>query len=1798
MDSRTNLPPADPNPGEDVLNNAIEEVGAENPAPESEPQNIEGAADQALTESGEVAWKKVEDGAQQKSASGKIFEKISLQAALLLDKVKKAMRLSKPFKETPWVKKITAAFRINKPYWKTPWILGAAILLFFVIFIPLMLQAHRVNDNDLDIRAEIRPTFMETGEIFISGFRNLSVEELQEAITIAPPTDFTIRLDGREHAILELESVRDISYTFDFRMPVDDGIHSYRVVLNGQPLTVSLRAGEGANLQQLRTGSRLTLTFNEQVDIFSLEENLRIAPRTHFTLEYDRRTVTIIPMDGWSQQMNYTISIGTGYTSMNGRQFAEAQEFSFRVDPPRQPPATPARPRVDFVSNRSYILNEDRDMTLVFHGSNLRENIPVLVEIYRIPSMEKYYEQGYIYLNYDVPLSHLEIVDSNVFLVRGGENRFTLPHPGIGTYIVAANFTQPYNGNEVQERAAYLVTPYSVYMQSSVRDTLIWLNISGEGPAAGYSFYFGNSNEPAGVTAADGTLLLNLAPETSAAFRIFDPNGNFVYYDIGVSQWRYAHHQERFYSYLFTDRTLYRPDDVIHFWGFVRPFRNNVRDMPETVTVTFDSGGLDITQEIAISPNGTFYGEVELERVRSTQYNLTASLLFPVEVEDEDGTIRTVYNTHFLDSAYMSVREFTTPAFVLSSTVHEEFYGPTDDVTVTATAAFYDGTPLPNFPVELSYFGRDGWVAIGTQQTNAYGNITFSFPAWEGTGGGASPTTNRFRVRIAADGEDITHVGTYIVFPSDILVETELARQPDGRNLALTIRTFELDITTQALRDEVYQARWLSSIDNNRLLQIARGAPVDVENIEISLRWDYHDTRNIRHRYIHDPSFGYRIHFSNDYSLDYIVTFNPRVRTIEDPNTGEKLVLVNTENGEAVVTDLIYLGEGMEINFDRDVFCRARIRFTDSVGNNRTAMAFHPSPERFREDWGDATAREPVIIRGHSFEVENLTTGAIYTPRNYGVLFMDVGDTARFTLLHDSMPVPTDGTIMYSIVQDGVVSYTLVHGDSFYLTYTMAHGMSFNLVAVYFDGMGTRSVRHFEIFANTASMGLNVEVTPDRPSYRPGDSVTLSVSVTDQRGNGVAGNLCIAVVDEAIFALSEQHVDVLNGLHSNVRFLNNSVRQYFTTYRNEVEEGPFLGDGGKGGGGGLEFYDSFRSDFRDTAFFFPTTTNAQGNATITFTLPDNTTSWRITALQVGHDLSGGQSRTNIISTLPFFTRPVLTPMYIEGDDFAMLVQGHGILLSSDSEIHYTVTVTGDDFYMTQTAVGFAHQPMEFNFGKLPVGNYTVTARSQYGGFSDTVELPVNVIVSNLELVVNRPLDLSQPIDIDAMRFPVTITFYDRETLPFMRSISSLFGHHGMQTSHRLARVIAREALRYSMPGQPLPSHIANVRENVADMQNWDGGIGPRRYSDSEPLITMYSLLVAREQFNLRRMTDYFNRQLERLTDPKEIAASHLGLAVIGEMDAEAILEYFEASTRRDIRAYYIAALAVIGETELALELYERYGAPHVAARYAVRPQTLTWERDAAAAWIAASLLQHPDADALSLYSGGFRWRSRTVFERMIYVSNYDRVITPASLSYSVNGQTHNIQLGSVPGRFSMRNMSGQVHTVVLSRSALESFEILSFSEGLSATAHYIGEPDEIGIYPSDNMSIDKSIAPVDDNTYEVTLTIRLTRDAPMGWYDISDWIPSNSRLYSFDRSFTTTTRRNEQRYNFQVRQENQNLYVSFNHTTQSAQTIIFRYRVRVTYNSEAVLDRAYMIHGDTGENNNSERGMFRPRRLD
>ncbi|MDR2422560.1 MAG: hypothetical protein LBE01_04205 [Deltaproteobacteria bacterium] len=187
---------------------------------------------------------------------------------------------------------------------------------------------------------------------------------------------------------------------------------------------------------------------------------------------------------------------------------------------------------------------------------------------------------------------------------------------------------------------------------------------------------------------------------------------------------------------------------------------------------------------------------------------------------------------------------------------------------------------------------------------------------------------------------------------------------------------------------------------------------------------------------------------------------------------------------------------------------------------------------------------------------------------------------------------------------------------------------------------------------------LTVEVKPDRAEYRPGQKVSLDLTVASPDGRPAQGEVAVAVVDAGLvqvagdkgyfpanlfFKKRPLKVSSFNNLSSLVGRRNWSLK---------AATAP-------GGGGGFEDFDEIggvRSNFKNLAYFEPfVQLDQDGRAQVSFDLPDNLTTFKIFAVATGPGRQTGTGQSQILSTKKVLLRPSLPAYAGVGDEFTASV---------------------------------------------------------------------------------------------------------------------------------------------------------------------------------------------------------------------------------------------------------------------------------------------------------------------------------------------------------------------------------------------------------------------------------------------------------------------------------------------------------------------------------------------------------------
>ncbi|MGC8897764.1 MAG: MG2 domain-containing protein [Bacteroidota bacterium] len=161
-------------------------------------------------------------------------------------------------------------------------------------------------------------------------------------------------------------------------------------------------------------------------------------------------------------------------------------------------------------------------------------------------------------------------------------------------------------------------------------------------------------------------------------------------------------------------------------------------------------------------------------------------------------------------------------------------------------------------------------------------------------------------------------------------------------------------------------------------------------------------------------------------------------------------------------------------------------------------------------------------------------------------------------------------------------------------------------------GRPSFKIGYINLPVDAGAKHLNVTVVTDKETYRPGDSVSVTIDVRDEQGSGAASEAVVSVADVGVLNLiGYQLPDPFAFFYGSRPLAVNTSETiaHLVEQRSYGEKGEDVG----GGGGvaslaGIEM----RGQFRLTAYWNASLkTDDSGRATIRFKLPDNLTQFKV-----------------------------------------------------------------------------------------------------------------------------------------------------------------------------------------------------------------------------------------------------------------------------------------------------------------------------------------------------------------------------------------------------------------------------------------------------------------------------------------------------------------------------------------------------------------------------------------------------------
>lgn len=205
----------------------------------------------------------------------------------------------------------------------------------------------------------------------------------------------------------------------------------------------------------------------------------------------------------------------------------------------------------------------------------------------------------------------------------------------------------------------------------------------------------------------------------------------------------------------------------------------------------------------------------------------------------------------------------------------------------------------------------------------------------------------------------------------------------------------------------------------------------------------------------------------------------------------------------------------------------------------------------------------------------------------------------------------------------------------------------------------------------------------DRAVYKPRETVTVSLHAEPRfKDRNEPIELAVAVLDEAVFDLisdGKSYYDPYQGFY---KLEGLDLRNYSLITR-LVGRQKFEKKGANpGGDGGSDL--AVRNNFKFISYWNPSIpADGNGNATISFPVPDNLTGWRVLAMAVTPTDRMGLGDTSFKVNQPTEIRPSMPNQVLEGDRFEA---GFTIMNRTDKPRNIMVQMTADGLVADQKPV--------------------------------------------------------------------------------------------------------------------------------------------------------------------------------------------------------------------------------------------------------------------------------------------------------------------------------------------------------------------------------------------------------------------------------------------------------------------------------------------------------------------------------
>ncbi|MCL2124409.1 MAG: Ig-like domain-containing protein, partial [Oscillospiraceae bacterium] len=1072
------------------------------------------------------------------------------------------------------------------------------------------------------------------------------------ANTTADQLNGTLTIDGQPMPVIKQNTSREFIVTplvtlasnslYIFRLArsaASDGgpdiTWAFQTAVKFQ-ITSSFPRNEATNVPR---NCGIEITFSCE-DFSKIDEFFSISPNVAGRYEYHKDTAVFVPR-ALSYSTVYTVTLKAGVTLKGtGEKLLDDYVFSFETEPAPDYVPPPSYDSISFHSGYGELPSIEPPMIgyLAYHRGPEQRPDPT-VAVYKFNSTDQaisaaktlaWLPSWSSYAKYDSlldvnTLSKIAAFEISDIASNSYSGYMVLPdklQPGF--YLVEATY------GASRDQMVIQINDLPVQVIADGTKSLIWVNDIATGKGAAGASVYDQIDGKTYRTDANGVATIDRVVKNNKdeRFDITSPNGktciwlnapSYVYIPIyssygGGYQISPGSANEAYRTAMQLDRTLFKSDDTLSFFGFVQD-RNDKEHIDSVTAIMteayrfYSSRDILYTQTVPVV-DGIYSDEIELPNLDAGYYCLTI-----------------YHGSIALNSTYFSVQDYVKPPYKIDVSADKKAVFADDTITFAVKAGFFEGTPVSDLDVSYritSNFGALESPIYSQAKTDIDGMVDTTVTVVpRSTAQGMSSITFTAEATLPEIGRTTKSVSVRS-FINDIDINAKTSRIGKDASISVDVNSITLDRLNNGTAKDYYDYLDKPIAQKTINVEIYRAYYVKFKS------GDYYDfiEKKVLPRYF--------------YSLETEKIDSFSIATDEDGHA-EKDFTVPNRDFEGYYANITCIdGNGRTMSY------RLYIGHDySSYYNNADTNELYLDGTETSYAVGDAinlTLKRGVdeVVRGNF----------LYVTLMRGIKSYQAGKN-RYESIFTTDYIPNATVYLYYF--NGFNYQSGYYGMRAPLRYDYSAG---NLTLT--------AVTDKESYKPGDMCTITIEAKDADGNAKPAD---INISIVDEA--------LFALRNYTVDTLASVYRSVSTGLRFSASthrgYLPSLEMLEYVEYSID-EDVPMMSLPTTGSD---EDDTYLREIFKDTAYFETMRSNAQGTATYTFKLPDNITSWRLTVSAIGSPSSGsityaGNTVQNIIVTNPMFINYTLNDEFLAGDAPTIGVNVYGTSLAGGETVTFEV----------------------------------------------------------------------------------------------------------------------------------------------------------------------------------------------------------------------------------------------------------------------------------------------------------------------------------------------------------------------------------------------------------------------------------------------------------------------------------------------------------------------------------------------